>query len=427
MSEQAFVISDLHLGGGAAEPDLESFREDAEFAAFIGSLPTAGTTLFINGDFVDFLKVPPYEVPDPDHLLWNERSSVAKIRAAVAAHDVCFDALARFAGEGKLRILVGNHDLDVAWPGVQQVLRQALGNPPADRLRFTVGSEVYHGVHIEHGHAFTAENRPADPESFIHRWPAAGEPSDLYLERVWGADLLLSVINDLEREYPFADKVKPRLTLVYYGLRNGWVKGRHLVRMLLFLKRRKVPLGMVFRGADDREPDFDSVAGSFDEPRWRAAIHDRVAAEPGFRDEVEAAIRDLSPEDRRILAQPVSVDPELPDPNAPVEAEAMAFGLVRDRREVRAARDRLGQSGVTHVVFGHTHDIVDGELDGALYNPGSWVPHLNLRSPAVREKVKRHGVTKEMLQDRSLWAVERRAVHIRPGSAHRAQVGLVKI
>ncbi len=427
MVEQAFVISDLHLGGGAAEPELESFLQDAELAAFIDSLPTAGTTLFINGDFVDFLKIPPYEVPDPDHLLWTEEASLAKIRAAVTAHPVCFDALARFAAEGKLRILVGNHDLDLAWPGVQDAVRGTLGDPAADRLRFTIGAETYHGVHIEHGHAFTAENSPDDPESFIHRWPAAEAPApELYLERVWGADFVLSVVNHLEREFPFADKVKPRLTLVYYGLRNGWVSGRQLVRLLLFLKRRKVPREILFSAvAAAPEPDFQSVVDSFGSAPWRSAIRDRGLAEPRFSDQVEAAIRDLSPADRQILARRVEIDVGAPQPAE--ASEVRALGLIRDRREVRAARDRLARPGVTHVVFGHTHGAVDGELDGALYNPGSWVPHLNLRSPDVRQKVERDGVTTEVLQDRSLWRVERRAVHIRPDSAYRARVELIEV
>ena len=156
MTEQAFVTSDLHIGSGEVDPQLEDFFQDAEFVRFVDSIAQPDTTLFINGDFIDFAQIPPYDVPQPNHLLWHEDASVEKLELALRAHASCFEALGRFLSSGaKLRFLIGNHDLDLVWPRTQARLRTVLGNPSADALRFTVGIEEYHGVVIEHGHSCT--------------------------------------------------------------------------------------------------------------------------------------------------------------------------------------------------------------------------------------------------------------------------------
>src|SRR5262249_30738353 len=153
------------------------------------------TTLIINGDFIDFPQIPPYQVPEPSYLLWTEEASLEKFRAASKAHEECFKALGRFlAADGKLQIVIGNHDLDLAWPKVQQEFCKLVGMSSNDRLSFTVGNTVYEGVWIEHGHSFTPENCPRDPLNFIHTWNEHN-----YLERVWGTDFMLQFYNGLER------------------------------------------------------------------------------------------------------------------------------------------------------------------------------------------------------------------------------------
>ena len=104
--------------------------------------------------------------------------------------------------------------------------------------------------------------------------------------------------------------------------------------------------------------------------------------------------------------------------------EAATLGAFREPREERAATDRLKADGTTHVVFGHTHRIVDGSLDGSLYNPGSWIPHLDLKAEYVRAKIKDQGLSLKLLNDRRLYVVERRAVHIQ-SDPHRAIVELI--
>jgi hypothetical protein len=78
-------------------------------------------------------------------------------------------------------------------------------------------------------------------------------------------------------------------------------------------------------------------------------------------------------------------------------------------------------------VFGHTHKIVDGGLRGRLFNPGTWIPHLDLRNDAVRQRIKAEGLTLAMLDDRSLYVTDRRAVHLVPRGDQPTELALVEV
>jgi len=423
MGERAFVIGDLHLGAGPGDP-LEDFFDDDELARFAERIAGAETTLVLNGDVIDFAQIPPFDVPKPAHLLWDEAASLVKLEAALAGHRAAFAGVARFlARGGRLQILIGNHDLDLAWPTVQRRLRAALGDPGPERCAFTIGAIQYHGVHIEHGYQFTPENCPRDAERFIHDGP---EPGRRHLERVWGTDFMLQFYNQLEHDHPYADNVKPMISIVWHGLKNRWIGGRELVRLLLFLKRRGLPWKAIVDSVLTPTPPIDpgTVAGSFADPTWQRAVAERASSDPAFVAELKQGFAELDDRERAVVAAHEQVqlaDGRLSPPGAP----PATLGLFRDERERRAGKDRLSRPGVTAVVFGHTHTVIDGELDGCLFNHGTWLPHLDLAAAVVREKIDRHGLTLDMLKDRGMYKVERRAVRIDVEAVHRARVALV--
>jgi UDP-2,3-diacylglucosamine pyrophosphatase LpxH len=417
-----YVISDLHLGGGDADKDLEDFFQDEAFVHFVDGVRGPDATLFINGDFIDFAQIPPYDVPAPRHLLWPEPASLEKLEHACRAHGACFDALARFAQVGDVVINVGNHDLDLGWPAVQRRLADLLRD---GRVRFELRSSRYHGVHIEHGHEFTPENALEEPDVWKHAWSVPGQQTIEYLERVWGTDFMLGFYNGLERQYPFADNAKPTAAVAFQGLRKGWIGGREIVRLVLFLKRRGVPWSGLSSALLGDEDTVNKVIDGIDDREWQTMLEERRREDPAFQAEIIGAAAELSPDERAILAGPpirLGIAGELPgQPSA-------TLGVFRDSREHRAARERLAQPGVTHVVFGHTHDIVDGELQGTLFNPGTWIPALDVSSDAVKAKVKAAGgLSLELLNDHTNWVTNRCAVEIRPDPSHAAQLQLVRI
>lgn len=82
------------------------------------------------------------------------------------------------------------------------------------------------------------------------------------------------------------------------------------------------------------------------------------------------------------------------------------------------------------MVFGHTHELVDGaalegDLRGQLYNPGTWLPNLDLSLAFVQEKIQKNGLSQDMLKDPKLYATARRAVRIDENPGARATLSIV--
>ncbi|MEZ4238530.1 MAG: hypothetical protein R3F59_20725 [Myxococcota bacterium] len=173
------VISDLHLGEALAADDPQAHRLEEELCAFLEHHRGDGRAwqLVINGDMVDLvgMTLMPADVdpidgihPDDHHYGLGARAHVAtlKLQKLLAERPAVFAALGRFlaAGHG-LAIVVGNHDVELHWPEVQQVLADAIvaraaeaGGDPAHLAQ----AITFHGwfyleeglAWIEHGHQY---------------------------------------------------------------------------------------------------------------------------------------------------------------------------------------------------------------------------------------------------------------------------------
>jgi UDP-2,3-diacylglucosamine pyrophosphatase LpxH len=419
MRQDAWVISDLHIGEGDGDP-LDDFKGDDVLAEFIRSIGGEHHTLVINGDFIDFLKIAAYDLVNvsdlsglPDIYLWDETTSVAKLAKAAAGHAVVFGALTDFvAGGGALRFTIGNHDLDLGWAAVQSELRALVGDRD-NRVAFDLEHTLFERVHIEHGHRFTGENCPRDFRNYISIWEPAGRPPVKVLECVWGSRFVLDELNPIERTHPFVGNVKPTWKVAYHMLvRGDWLTGRRattLLKLVRFLRRAGVPwrdIAAATLDADDLTVDGVTLEQAFTDAEWRALVREIRITD---RDELIAAIAALPPEDKAAAAAPVAIEFGGDVSLAP---SAATLGLLRDSREERAAKECLGHDGITHVVFGHTHAIVDGTnstYHETWLNPGSWIPHLDTANPVVKAK---GGLTKELVSDERLYRTERRTVHL---------------
>ena len=99
MTQRAYVVGDLHLGAGPGDP-LEDFFDDQPFKDFCGRIVSADTTLFLNGDIIDFAQIAPFDTPRDSHLLWTEESSRKKLETAITAHATFFAGLREFMANG---------------------------------------------------------------------------------------------------------------------------------------------------------------------------------------------------------------------------------------------------------------------------------------------------------------------------------------
>ena len=206
------IVSDLHVGGGAADPGDDHVYDHQQFVVLLEkmALEEAGrqgnVELIINGDFLEFGQVLPQAYAVGSVSYWcSENESLQKLEAIISGHPEIFKALEKFQEPGKsVTIAAGNHDVDLYWPGGQNRIRSVAG-----QVSFEVGHETYSRYNgrllIGHGHMY-------DPANRFNHWdkPILQEPSgDDRLEMCPGTLFMTKFVNWLEGLYPFADNIKP--------------------------------------------------------------------------------------------------------------------------------------------------------------------------------------------------------------------------
>ncbi len=208
------AISDLHLGGGEhpmlGHPDrLVDFLE--KLAAYA---PSAGEELelVIHGDFIDFLAEAPSEAWTAD-----EGHAVDKINAVFRRLPALFDALARCAGSlRRFTVMLGNHDIELAYPRVRESLFRRLGTDP-HRCHFVQNNESYRigDLLIEHGNRYDPWNA-IDHDGLRQTVSAVsrGELPMRTLDPCPGSQFVAEVMNPLKERYHFIDLLKPEDKLV---------------------------------------------------------------------------------------------------------------------------------------------------------------------------------------------------------------------
>lgn len=180
------ILSDLHVADAAevdpARPLWKRFKQrdlfiDDQVRALVEALlPRVGedAELILAGDIFDFDSVMAIPRPAPFDTSWLERrrglhaeepKSRFKMRRILADHPVFVGALRRWLEAGhRLVFVVGNHDIELLWPGVQAQLREALGPLAEGRMRvcewvYLSGSDTL----VQHGNQFDAYCVCVDP------------------------------------------------------------------------------------------------------------------------------------------------------------------------------------------------------------------------------------------------------------------------
>ena len=215
--DELYVISDLHLGGPSG---FQIFNSGAELTRLIDYLQTASPqkkiALLINGDFVDFLAESPAMHFDPA----GATNKLNRIATQDPSFTSVFQALEKFSNTQNRRLIInlGNHDLELALPWVRTRLLEILsGNNEAALGRITCSFEgtgfsckVGHAVVLcVHGNEVDTWNI-ADYETIrrFGREVIQGRPVDSWIPNA-GSRLVIEVMNELKRRYPFIDLLKP--------------------------------------------------------------------------------------------------------------------------------------------------------------------------------------------------------------------------
>lgn len=423
-----YVISDLHLGMGREDDGrlhpLEDFTSDATFRRLLDQIERdGGDELVINGDWIDFLQLEPFSYPedklfsaDGHRLGWNEDESLTKLESckAQSAHKGFFNDLAAFLQSDKrLTVLMGNHDPDLFWSKVQAEIQQLLDPNKSGRVQFIQTSTQRGTAYIEHGnqHA-TPENKFYNPANVFHICAQDGQRR---LELVWGSIFVMEFFNDLETRYPFADNVKTHLRALFLGIKNRWIGGRELAKVIKLLWGAGLPWGTIAEVLETQSPD-KLIQNLEDQALAQEllAVYDSDAEfRRAFDDEI---LNHTAPEEWRSMDSliyaagkrqlPVTLDELLPQ----VHEVSPTAGIFREDPEVRAARNFMLRPGIKQVIFGHTHMEVDGAATDAAvpgyFNTGCWVGSLDLSKEENRLRLEQ--LAKEDLRDNSLFELRPR-------------------
>ncbi|MBW2463378.1 MAG: metallophosphoesterase [Deltaproteobacteria bacterium] len=240
------VVSDLHLGTGQrpGEPNvLEDFFHDDRFAEFLAHYDReAGSDteleLILNGDIFDLLKV-------KTRGRWTteitDEIATAKLQECVEGHPRFIHALREFMNKSNRRItyLPGNHDLEMWFPGPQELFRRYVTPGAAgSRLQFITSTDTYYlpeGIQIRHGHQLERIHR-VDYDRMTEKRRDGTE----ILSLPWGTLWILDVMNPAKEERNHVDRVQPlgRFLLAGFVFDTSFVI-RFLYRSTLyFLKHR---------------------------------------------------------------------------------------------------------------------------------------------------------------------------------------------
>ncbi|MBN8555286.1 MAG: hypothetical protein J0L93_07575 [Deltaproteobacteria bacterium] len=213
-SKARIVVSDLHLGEGRRNWDgslnvLEDFLVDRRFAEFLDFYSRAydEVEIVLNGNFFEMLRCRAV-IDYPDIVF--ETYAVEMIRVAMEGHVEVVDALKRFMENPAHSIvyIIGEADVGVFWPKVQQELREKI----SDRIKFYDSFYFESGIHIEHGHQYEAMHAIDVKEPF----------KDAEMLRVlklpWGAFFNAHFIQPLRKIRPQFYRVRPMQNYLMWAL-----------------------------------------------------------------------------------------------------------------------------------------------------------------------------------------------------------------
>lgn len=404
MDHTRIIISDLHVGQGDdfdifARPGSGKQEMFTNFLKYIRERPDP-VELVINGDFIDFLQLRP----------WKDLSQAAALRKMtdiVAKSAPVFDGLGAFLGDARhrLKILPGNHDVELAYTDVGNVLRDAILKSapgaenrlelfgPPDQMRSTYRPTI-NGVlvQIEHGN----EGDPWNSLNYTQLFNDA-ETGTKKFSYPTGTNFVYDIMNDFKEEFKFVDVLKPEMPsvlLILLALKpfmaslkipavaaNGvGAVGNSLAAMI----RRKViglPLGpksAVGVPATD-ESDLETfLAKTFpvgDSPTdWQMELF--LESQKVLGDETA----DLGPKLTKVRLWLVSWALQvLARFQAVNQGEAFYHADHPQNAAALGAQSRLKESNIKVVVFGHTHEALKTEFKEGLYvNSGTWADLVGL-------------------------------------------------
>jgi UDP-2,3-diacylglucosamine pyrophosphatase LpxH len=274
------IVSDLHLANGYSRTTgrfdpREDFFYDGEFHRFTQYLVGQGRErdrpqrLIILGDVFEFLQVDnrPYRkdgLPEPSHPAYQDHevqdflhhgkafnglgtsqtATIWRLERIARGHAEWFRALGEFLQADprhRLDIVIGNHDIEMTWPGAQQrfkeLVAESVGGAAIQSAIYFYPWFIYepglfyaeHGQQYDSLNSFTTLLEPTLPPRRGADGTIDWERSDPIEERVielpLGSFFVRYVFNFIEINDSFADNVRPFTRYIAWALYNKPVFG----------------------------------------------------------------------------------------------------------------------------------------------------------------------------------------------------------
>lgn len=396
---RVIVISDLHLGGG----NRPMMSRPARLACFLEvlALEPSGEScreLVIAGDFIDFLAIEPWSswTPEDDKALTKLQGTMDDERFRPI-----FDALSQIVRSGwKLTILLGNHDLEMALPAVQNALLTRLVADP-HQVCFVDDGRAYRigRLLIEHGNRYDAVNAN-DWESLrlIASAQSRMETSPVELRISMGSQFVEDHVNSLKSRYPFLDLIQPQNELVALlllafepGLAFDWkrIAATRKASRLQFANSLGLQPDKTYQIAgtplDTPSPElaalfgkeYDILLNPPDEVGVVALVRAYLYNRKDSLSEILARGEPI-PADRLAKIRALLRDALLNDVSSRIDGPTEQYG--------KAAARMIGQvNDVEAVIMGHTHLARKGRIGAGWYlNTGTWIDRIRVPDEALK-------------------------------------------
>ena len=393
MGTTVFVISDLHLGGkpGFDMCPAKGQARLAEFLRYVAGQKTStqDIRLVVNGDIIDFLA----ETDENDEFCGftqDQRKAIYKVDEIVKRTQVVWDAFHDVAEANcGITLLLGNHDVELALPRVRQYFLDVLGKGRIDFVYDNQALSLGKGLVIEHGNRYDPWNVvPHDTLRRIRSRLSRGEDADApeYVVQP-GSRLVVDVMNNIKKNYPWVDLLKPETAGLISLLRVfGAVAKRDVIRTL----RDTVVMA-------NRWMQFDMRGLPTDNEYVNAAIAKGASAgvDDSSDDEFVSASRPSQTDDISELSEPgntsdITAEKLLDAFRKRAEKDKTTFNVDRENEIYLSPARVLAQHGYKVIVFGHTHLAKRYPLGEAVYlNTGTWADLMRVPESAYtgpREK-----------------------------------------
>jgi predicted phosphodiesterase len=207
VEKEIVILGDVEMGAGNLTDDFISDNALSELILELHQRPHP-VDLVLNGDTLDFLKCPYFK---HNQLIYTrhvtEQVSLSKLKLIYKAHQRVFNALRKFVRnkKHKLYFIIGNHDMDLIYKGVQKEIRELLGKKRNIYFKMKYNA---HQVYAEHGNQYDFLNRFNTRRLFLKY------KKETILNPPWINFSLMSKFMDLKEEHPFAERISPKPTLL---------------------------------------------------------------------------------------------------------------------------------------------------------------------------------------------------------------------